>query len=452
MKSKKSIPDTLTFKLTVALLCCILPIIAVAVYNHIQSFHLVTQQIRDTHTYALGTYVNQLDQEFFSASQYLSSLTFSNAGVSSLKSSIRTNDYYYASHSLSMEMSDHFMLYQYVDGLLLYAPESSCYLRTLSDRISLSAGDRAAFDQAVQSEILCGESTLYQWETLNFSDETYLFWVNYSNQIYTSYFVNIQKLEQALGSLGNLHLHICTDEADLISTSEDSPGLIPIYYYSTNSPVILEEIFSEEEAFQSMPFLQRYYILVIITIPLSLPVIWLIVRRLVYRPLNYINRSISRIQDGDITYRMSSDHSCAEFRSIHQSFNYMMDELEKLKISVYEEKLKGQKAEMNNILFQLRPHFLINTLNMLYNLIMIRSYDNAKQLIRFSTNYLRYMVNTTQNFVPLKDELNHIQNYLGIQQQRYEGRFTFTLEVDPYIQDTVIPPFLLQNTDRIRMM
>ena len=55
---------------------------------------------------------------------------------------------------------------------------------------------------------------------------------------------------------------------------------------------------------------------------------------------------------------------------LNQTFNDTMDEIRYLKIDVYEEHLKAQKFQLNLLRLQIKPHFLINSLNMVYSQIM----------------------------------------------------------------------------------
>lgn len=52
---------------------------------------------------------------------------------------------------------------------------------------------------------------------------------------------------------------------------------------------------------------------------------------------------------------------------MNKTFERMTHEIRKLKIDVYEEKLKHQRAELRNLQLQINPHFFLNSLNIILN-------------------------------------------------------------------------------------
>ena len=59
--------------------------------------------------------------------------------------------------------------------------------------------------------------------------------------------------------------------------------------------------------------------------------------------------------------------------------------------------------------------------------------------------YFRYIVKNDQAFVTIKQELDHIDNYLEIQKARFIGLFESKIECDPELENALIPPLLIQN-------
>ena len=154
---------------------------------------------------------------------------------------------------------------------------------------------------------------------------------------------------------------------------------------------------------------------------------------------------MQEVQKGNLDYQIIENKTSDEFAQLNHSFNEMISEIHHLKISVYEEQLKRQKSDMLNLTLQLRPHFLINSLNMLYNFIAEGSLTHAQNLITYSMDYLRYIIKVDNNFVPLEDELSHIQSYIKIQQLRYGDILTYECHCDSFASEFSIPPCLLQN-------
>lgn len=102
------------------------------------------------------------------------------------------------------------------------------------------------------------------------------------------------------------------------------------------------------------------------------------------------------------------------------------------------------KSELDLLKSQLSPHFLFNTLNGIYSLILIDP-EKASHLLDNLSAVLRYSIYSSQlTLVPLSEEINAINNYLNLQKSRLQDsaesiRFQ-TSGIEQFIE---IPPLLL---------
>ena len=66
----------------------------------------------------------------------------------------------------------------------------------------------------------------------------------------------------------------------------------------------------------------------------------------------------------------------------------------------------------------MNPHFLFNTLNTLYGLVITRS-DKAEPAMERFINLTKYMYNNTNSdFISLREEVDYIEQYIGLQKLR----------------------------------
>lgn len=103
------------------------------------------------------------------------------------------------------------------------------------------------------------------------------------------------------------------------------------------------------------------------------------------------------------------------------------------------------KADLLNLRYQLQPHFLFNTLNSIYSLILIKSDDASEGILKLS-NVMRYIVEESENdFVLLSKELFYIKDYIALQLMRTDDSLDFNY-VESDINDNVkIVPMILLN-------
>ena len=103
---------------------------------------------------------------------------------------------------------------------------------------------------------------------------------------------------------------------------------------------------------------------------------------------------------------------------------------------------KKKTNELDALKNQLNPHFLFNTLNNLYVLALKKS-DKTPEVIAKLSEILDYILYRCKNaFVPLKNEINLLHNYIALEKVRYNKRVdvTFNESIENNVQ---IAPLLL---------
>ncbi|WP_191908705.1 sensor histidine kinase [Larkinella humicola] len=102
------------------------------------------------------------------------------------------------------------------------------------------------------------------------------------------------------------------------------------------------------------------------------------------------------------------------------------------------------QSELHLLQSQLSPHFLFNTLNNLYG-ISISQHEKIPTLLLKLSDLLRYSVyDAKELFVPLRDELSYINNYIDFEKIRIGDRLTLTTSVEDLTHaDLKIAPMLL---------
>src|SRR5882762_8217365 len=102
------------------------------------------------------------------------------------------------------------------------------------------------------------------------------------------------------------------------------------------------------------------------------------------------------------------------------------------------------KARMDALSSQINPHFLFNTLNTVSALIRIDP-DSARGVVLKLSNILRRLLRKHETFVPLREELQFIDDYLDIEVARFgHDNLDIVKEIDEVTLETFIPSMLLQ--------
>jgi two-component system, LytTR family, sensor kinase len=102
------------------------------------------------------------------------------------------------------------------------------------------------------------------------------------------------------------------------------------------------------------------------------------------------------------------------------------------------------QARMEALQNQINPHFLFNTLNSVSSLVRFDP-DTARELIIKLANILRRLLNSSDAFVPLREEVEFIDNYLDIEVVRFgRDKLRVVKELDPESLEMLVPAMLLQ--------
>ncbi len=113
------------------------------------------------------------------------------------------------------------------------------------------------------------------------------------------------------------------------------------------------------------------------------------------------------------------------------------------KDKIFQLKLEHNQGEISFLKSQISPHFLFNTLNTFYSELIDKQPNTAKDIHRLS-ELLRYVTyESTQDFMPLANELKFIEDYMYFYKIRYEDQLFVNFSVDGEIGEKLVPSLVL---------
>ena len=102
------------------------------------------------------------------------------------------------------------------------------------------------------------------------------------------------------------------------------------------------------------------------------------------------------------------------------------------------------QARMEALQSQINPHFLFNTLNSVSSLVR-RDPDSAREMIVKLGNILRRLLRKGDSFVPLREEVEFLDDYLDIEVARFgRDKLNVVKELEPASLDHLVPSMILQ--------
>lgn len=122
-----------------------------------------------------------------------------------------------------------------------------------------------------------------------------------------------------------------------------------------------------------------------------------------------------------------------------QTIANLMEQMEKNR-KMAELVAASQRKQLES---QFNPHFLYNTLENIRYMCKLEP-PVAERMVFSLSNLLRYSLDTGRAQVPLREDLDHLKNYLSILELRFGSRFFCRIQVEPDALDCVIPRLVLQ--------
>lgn len=178
---------------------------------------------------------------------------------------------------------------------------------------------------------------------------------------------------------------------------------------------------------------------------LLIPVLFTVIRRILIRPLQKINLAHLELQNGNQDYRITETAESREFEDAYQSFNQMAGNLQSLRIQAYESRIEKQQMELRNLQLQIRPHFLLNTFNLIISLTKKGEYESIQNIIMYLSEYFRYVFRSEKELELFSRELKLIDGYIQMAAIRYDQMVELSIDIDPELQFVRMPPLLIHN-------
>jgi two-component system LytT family sensor kinase len=164
--------------------------------------------------------------------------------------------------------------------------------------------------------------------------------------------------------------------------------------------------------------------------------------------LRFVHTQLSRFLP-HATFSLESDNLWVEAAIYATSLVLIGTELKiwnsvRIQMKLEEQERLLLHARMEALQNQINPHFLFNTLNSVSSLVRFDP-DTARDLIIKLATILRRLLNSTDAFVPLREEVEFIDNYLDIEVVRFgRDKLRVIKELDPKSLDVMVPSMLLQ--------
>lgn len=248
--------------------------------------------------------------------------------------------------------------------------------------------------------------------------------------------------------LGN---HVSQDYMNLILTPSDTSfslkNIDGQQYYiacqaiNNNEWYLFYQISAVDFEHDFITLTQAFFVITLLILTLTL-LVSVVLAKSISDPITNLSRTMQQVRNGNFDIR-NDYQSKDEVGILSDNFNAMIENTNELIQTIYQKELLKQEAELRFLKFQINPHFLYNTLETINWISRIHGVPEAGEIAKALGDLMREGLRD-DDFVPIKDEIKNIENYLLIQQYRYGEKIKITINIDPEISEIKTPKFVLQ--------
>ena len=171
-------------------------------------------------------------------------------------------------------------------------------------------------------------------------------------------------------------------------------------------------------------------------------IIYFMAKRL-NRPIEELAIAMQKVSKGDLSIR-AKVQSNDEIGKLSRIFNHMISRISRLVDDLATEKTLKKEAELNALQYQIRPHFIYNTLNSIRFAALMQGAKNIGNLLASFIDLLQVSTNRKGSFAKLSDELSTLKNYIAVQEFRLMDTFKVDFAINEDTLNLVVPRLILQ--------
>lgn len=469
-----NIKRSLRYKLIIGFITIAVPLVILLLYNNYYASNIIREQVADSNKNSMILYSNQIQAALNKETNFLYNIAFEDPNIAALSRLVDDPDeYVLAKARILNTLTRYHRFDNSVDLQFIYSVKKKDLFNTPIKTQSYE--ELQSIQSAIQNlvkDIRPDSPLLGEWKAIQYNHQKYALirLVDTGDGFYLGAFVQLKNLmipldlinlgEDGFASFVSLEGKLITSTDTIDSLRLDTtPNLgsqetyqVVNYnkqkYIVVMNPILgtdlmLSALIPESKMLQNLYHFRRGIIITSIMAVIVLIIYLAYLNDIILKPMNNLVRGMRSIKHGDWNIRLHPSKS-KEFTIINEAFNNMASQIHELKISVYEEQIKAHKAELKHLQLQINPHFLLNSINIVYNLAQIKNYSVIQLMCLNLVKYFRFTTKTNQMAVTIAEEMEHMESYLKIQQLRFPERVTYSYQIADGMEKAAIPPLLIQ--------
>ncbi|MCY9669308.1 sensor histidine kinase [Paenibacillus alginolyticus] len=165
--------------------------------------------------------------------------------------------------------------------------------------------------------------------------------------------------------------------------------------------------------------------------------------QLIAKPIMGLTKHMKKVKEGslDIEFQVNSED---EIGLLASGFNAMIKRVQELLTNINFEQKKKREYELALIQAQIKPHFLYNTLDVIYTLSEMGRARDVQRTTKALADFYRAALSKGRETITIEEEVRNVKDYLSIQRIRYSDVFTFEFDIRGEVLSGLIPKLTIQ--------
>ncbi|MGI2296150.1 sensor histidine kinase [Paenibacillus sp. GXUN7292] len=447
-----------SFKMNVlrSLLLITFPLIGMLLVYNFYSYHEFNDKFIESNQQSLSLYAQNMHNDLNALDTFLFNVTVNDYNFRTLNSSVNSLQAHIASHEIMIQFKTALNSYQNVDAFFIYSTVNDVYRDIFASGYSYETKENI---RQKLRDLTYTYDNYYQtgWISLEVNEKYYLFRLLGKDGTYAAVMVDFDHIQMnELVQKGTEVIYAdkagipLTNKAFVAKQKLSLPSQVQDRYaiekndkyIAVGAPIQnsdLQLIFTVPKPSVFKGSFAVLFSLSLFTVALVLISLFFLNRSL----LSPWQRLVNNIGKGS-GQEQKEEYRIEEFKQVDAAFTQMSNEINQLKIVAYEHEIERQKAELQHLHLQIRPHFFLNCLKSLYGMAEQQSYKRIQHMILAISNHLRYNFKDNLQLVSLQQEVEHVQNYIHIQHIAHHIPPVCEISIDNALKGFTIPPLSIQ--------
>ncbi|MDF2652565.1 MAG: putative sensor with domain [Paenibacillus sp.] len=461
-KSTKPVSFVYKFSLQITLILAIL--VAVLIISNVYSFNVVETNIVNNSKYTMGIHITNIQNRLNSVSKDLNEV-FENHidDVVVYPKKDESNKYFDAlrlKNALLSKVSNN----ESIDALFILEPSEHLFLIQFGKNIL--SNENQTLSDYLKSEQFVGNTMIgREWSSIQVNGISYEIKSFKVSDIMIGAAVKADTLMNVVKKTSDSQNHYgLTDKngkllsatdpflnhlSPLPDTGKTSYKLDDGKYFiiSEDIPEIgkLSNLIERKSVLSGLDFFQWVIVSLGVVSLIIVPSVLTSLSREIIKPVLELVKATKELEKGNWDYQLPLHKASIEFAKLFHSFTSMTKEIKQLKIHSYEEKLERNKAELKYLQMQIKPHFFLNAITTVSSLTYQNKNEEIRKLINYLSEHLRYMFKGGLVNVTVREEIDHVTNYIHMQEIKFPNHIFHMIDIEPNLEQHILPQFLIQT-------